>query len=162
MLEAIKTDHEDRLHGISQLQSQLTFRFSVLSKLLDQQMTAIAARHGLSLIEYRLLATLEAFGTLSSADLARYTGYDKAAVSRATKTIIEEGLMDVRDDPDHGRRRILSLTDAGTARLEAAKPEVAARRDGLSAQLDAGEEEIFLRVIDKLAEHTDASLRALK
>jgi len=131
MLESAKTQHENALNGISRLQAQMTFRFSVLSKLLDRQMTGIAADLGLSLIAYRALATIDAFGEATAADLVRYTGYDKAALSRAIR---------------------------GDAVLARAAPVVEARRKSLSSALSDEEEAVFLRSIEKLAAHVSQDL----
>jgi len=162
MLESAKTDHRRALDGISQLQAQMTFRFSVLSKLLDRQMSDIAGDFGLSLAAYRALATIAAFGETAAADLVRYTGYDKAAISRTVVELDKLGLIDVRTDPNHGRRKILRVSDTGQGLLTTAAPLVEARRDGLSAQLTDEEERVFLRAIEKLAAHVADDLSAAK
>ena len=158
MLESARSDHARALSGIAQLQTQMTFRFSVLSKLLDRQMAEIAARFDLSLIAYRALVTIDAFETATAADLVRYTGYDKAALSRVLSDLQADGLVASEDDPGHGRRKILRVTDAGQARIAAAQPDVEARRDGLSACLTEDEERLFQSAIEKLASHVAAEL----
>ncbi len=151
MLSNAKHQHLTAIDGIERLQDQLTFRVSVLSKLLDRQMSDIALRQDLSLLEYRLLATIEAFGTLTAADLVRYTGYDKAAVSRAISGLTSQNLIDVKTDPEHGRRKLLSLSELGAGKLAAAAPDVEARRQKLVAQLSRAEEQVFRSAIEKLA-----------
>lgn len=160
MLELAKSDHQRALQGIEALQTQMTFRFSVLAKLLDQQMAGIAAANGLSLGAYRALATIEAFGQITAADLTRMTAYDKAAVSRQVAELASQGLVTVTQDPDHGRRKILALTDAGCARMDGARPAVEARRAGLSEALEPAEEQHFLNAIEKLATHVAGAMNA--
>lgn len=150
MLTDAKTHHLRAADGIDLLQSQVTFRISVLSKLLDQDMADIAAQHGLSLAGYRTLATIQAFGVLTAADIIRYTAYDKAAISRTLADLDQAGLIKVSQDPDHGRRKLLELLPAGADLLAAAKPAVDARRDRLSSVLDADEEQAFKAAIEKL------------
>ena len=150
MLTDAKSHHLRQADGIDLLQSQLTFRVSVLSKLLDQEMSDIAAAHGLSLAGYRTLATIQAFGVLTAADIIRYTAYDKAAISRTLADLAGAGLIDVSQDPEHGRRKLLQLTREGDAVLAAAKPAVDARRDRLAAVLDPAEEHAFQTAIEKL------------
>ena len=140
----------------------MTFRFSVLSKLLDRQMAGIAAEFGLSLAAYRALATIAAFDETTAADLVRYTSYDKAALSRTVVELEKLELIEVRNDPSHGRRRILSVTPQGHDLLGKAAPRVEARRDGLSAQLTDEEERVFLRAIEKLAAHVADDLNSGK
>ena len=158
MLESAKHDHLTKLDGISQLQAQMTFRFSVLAKLLDRQMAAIARDHDLSLIGYRALVTIDAFGSVSAADLCRYTAYDKAAVSRVLTELQSARLIEIHADPKHRRRKLLTITALGLDRINAARPAVDARRAALSAALSPEDEAIFLRVIDRLAAHVDQTL----
>lgn len=162
MLESAKSEHQRALDGISQLQAQMTFRFSVLSKLLDRQMTGIAASFGVSLVSYRALVTIDAFGEATATDLVRYTGYDKAAISRTLVELERLGLVHVAMDPNHGRRKILTVTAGGRALIGQAAPLVEARRDGLSEQLTDEEERVFLRAIEKLAAHVADDLNAAK
>ena len=150
MLTDAKTHHLRQADGIDLLQSQLTFRISVLSKLLDQDMADIASAHGLSLAGYRTLATIQAFGVLTAADIIRYTAYDKAAISRTLAELAKSGLIDVSQDPDHGRRKLLQLTQAGETVLKDAKPAVDARRDRLADVLNPDEERAFQTAIEKL------------
>lgn len=153
MLSDTKSDLQRSMDGIETLQSQLTFRISVLSKLLDQQMAAIAADHDLSLGAYRALATIQAFGQLTAADLTRYTAYDKAMVSRHVSELSARALIDVRQDPAHGRRKLLRLTQAGQQKLKAARPAVDARRANLSSVLTPEEEGVLIAAIEKLSSH---------
>lgn len=159
MLELVKTEANRALDGAANLQSQMTFRFSVLSKLLDKQMTAIAGAHDLSLVEYRALVTTLAFQELSAADLSRYTGYDKGVLSRAVATLSAKGLIGAAPDPSHGLRKILTVTDAGKATLDAIEPAVAARRENLSAALGPSGEAAFLNAIETLVTHLDQETR---
>ena len=162
MLETAKNEHSRAIEGITKLQAQMTFQFSILSKLLDRQMADIAAGFGLSLIGYRVLVTIEAFGKISAADVARYTGYDKAAISRAVVDLDKQKLVNITLDPDHGRRKLLALTDAGRRKIDETAPMVAGRRDELSAQLTQTEERVFLRVIEKLAAHVASDIETAK
>lgn len=140
----------------------MTFRFSVLSKLLDRQMSDIAGQFGISLGGYRALATIAAFEEATAADLVRYTGYDKAALSRTVVELGKLDLIETRTDPNHGRRKILSLSEKGHGMLAKAAPLVEARRNGLSAQLTDEEERVFLRAIEKLAAHVADELHTPK
>lgn len=152
----MNTDAVTPIHNEDQpLQAQMTFRLSVLSKLLDRQMADIAARQGLGLIGYRLLATAQAFGPLTAADLGRHTCYDKAAVSRAVSDLENKGWFEGAADPTHGRRRILRLTPAGQAQLDAAHPAVTARREALASVLDAKQEAALAQALDALLTHLD-------
>jgi len=108
------------------------------------------------------LATIAAFEEATAADLVRYTGYDKAALSRTVVELGKLDLIETRTDPNHGRRKILSLSEKGHGMLAKAAPLVEARRNGLSAQLTDEEERVFLRAIEKLAAHVADELHTPK
>lgn len=158
MLEAAEISHQRNLDGISRLKSQLTFRISVLSKMLDRQMAEIAAIENLSLGAYRMLATIDAFETLTAADLVRYTAYDKGAVSRLLAELDARGLIESKADPAHGRRKLIALTASGTNVLKALEPHVLSRRDQISTQLGPTDERQFAAAIEKLATYLSDSL----
>jgi len=104
------------------------------------------------------VATIDAFGEATAAELVRYTGYDKAALSRTISELQKGGFVSVRMDPSHGRRKILSSTEKGDAVIAAATPVVEARRESLSSALSDEEEAVFLRSIEKLAAHVSQDL----
>ena len=67
----------------------------------------------LSLPEGRVVYELATVETPTAASLSRELDMDKAQLSRLLAKLIDKGLVETRDDPGHGRRKILSLTPAG-------------------------------------------------
>lgn len=158
MFEAAKQSHERALNGMHQLEAQLSFRFAVLQRLLDRQMTRLLARHDVSLASYRILVTIEAFEEIAAADLVRLVVVDKGLVSRACAEMQEAGLIDARPDPRSGRRKLLRLTQTGAAKLATLKTDVEARNAGLDAQLEAGERIVLEEILSKLTTHVAETL----
>ena len=68
---------------------------------------------GLSYSQMRLLGTLEDIQPATQHRLAQALSVSDPAVSRALRPLQADGLVQVRPDPEHGRRRLVSLTDAG-------------------------------------------------
>lgn len=66
---------------------------------------------------FRLLAALEEWGPASQADLGRRTGIDRSDVTAALNDLEDRGLAVRRPDPAHGRRKIVTATEQGLARL---------------------------------------------
>lgn len=167
MIQAIKDSHERALGGIRKLESLLSFRLAVMQRLLDRQMARVLERHDLSLAAYRVLVTIEAFGEISAADLVRLVAVDKGQVSRCCQDLAADGLITSRPDPRSARRKLLRLSEAGTAKLAALKPDVDRRNTALDAELDDAERAALDRAIAKLTRHAaedlgqDMTLRAV-
>ncbi len=81
---------------------------------------------------YRLLAALEQWGPSSQADLGRDTGIDRSDVTAALTDLEALNLVTRDIDPDHRRRKIVSITKSGSTTL---------RR--LDAMLDGIQQELF-------------------
>ncbi|VCU68695.1 Transcriptional regulator SlyA [Pigmentiphaga humi] len=72
-------------------------------------------RFGISRREWRLIAMLADYGTLSPSELARCAHTDRPLVSRAINALVDKGLL-ARGGGDGDRRRsAVSLTDKGWA-----------------------------------------------
>ncbi|MEO1017954.1 MAG: MarR family winged helix-turn-helix transcriptional regulator [Pseudomonadota bacterium] len=153
-----KESHQRALDGIQQLEMRLSFRFAVLQRLMDRQMTRILSRHQLTLATYRILITIKAFNEISAANLVRLVVVDKGLVSRCCTEMQTAGLIHARQDPSNGRRKLLQLTAAGDAKLAAVEPEVDARNTSINGQLEDNERDTLDRVLAKLTTHVAASL----
>jgi len=70
---------------------------------------------GLAHAQVHLVLELGEAGQLSPSDLAERLRSDPAVVSRSLKSLADKGLVRSHPDPSDGRRRILSLSDAGAA-----------------------------------------------
>ncbi|NML92406.1 MarR family transcriptional regulator [Novosphingobium sp. TW-4] len=77
------------------------------------------APHGLSLAQYSLLDTLARAGELPLARLAERELLDRSSLTRALVPLERDGLVAVADGP--ARSRVATLTEAGTARIKAAR-----------------------------------------
>jgi MarR family transcriptional regulator, lower aerobic nicotinate degradation pathway regulator len=76
-----------------------------------------AAGSGLRSYHYRLLAALDEWGPASQADLGRGTGIDRSDVTAALTELESRHLVERSPDPEHGRRKIVTITPAGVAQL---------------------------------------------
>ncbi|MFG1791015.1 MarR family winged helix-turn-helix transcriptional regulator [Nocardia sp. NPDC049149] len=68
---------------------------------------------GLSYSQMRLLGTLEDIQPVTQHQLAQALSVSDPAISRALRPLEEAGLVQVDPDPAHGRRRLVSTTEAG-------------------------------------------------
>src|SRR5215831_16617129 len=72
---------------------------------------------GLRGYHYRLLAALEEWGPASQAEVGRSTGIDRSDVTAALTELEARGLVVRSVDPANKRRKIVTITDDGVARL---------------------------------------------
>lgn len=68
---------------------------------------------GLSISEWRVLAVVGRFGTITPSAVAERTDMDKVKVSRATASLVAANLLEQGPAPHDGRARLLRLTRKG-------------------------------------------------
>jgi DNA-binding MarR family transcriptional regulator len=91
---------------------------------------------GLTYSQLRLLGMLEEIQPVTQHQLAQALSVSDPAISRALRPLEAAGLVQVRTDPQHGRRRLVSITEAGgKAFHDGGKPLYDELRNGL---LEAG------------------------
>ena len=72
--------------------------------------------------EYLLLLCLSHTPALTAQDVARMTRRPRNSISRSVHRMLEEGYIDRAPDPDDGRAKLATLTDAGVKRLAEVAP----------------------------------------
>ncbi|MEL7000163.1 MAG: MarR family transcriptional regulator [Pseudomonadota bacterium] len=97
------------------LNTHLTFRLSRLAKLLEVEGTQRLAGSGINLTGYRMMLVIEIFGEITVSDLGKVMLIDRAQISRAGADLIDRGLLEARGNPSSRRKKMLALTQAGTA-----------------------------------------------
>ncbi|QYN21847.1 MarR family winged helix-turn-helix transcriptional regulator [Amycolatopsis sp. DSM 110486] len=68
---------------------------------------------GLSYSQMRLLGTLEEIQPVTQHQLAQALSVSDPAISRALRPLETAGLVQVRQDPEHARRRLVTITEVG-------------------------------------------------
>jgi DNA-binding MarR family transcriptional regulator len=74
-----------------------------------------AGEYGLTIPEWRVLATIARFSPLSPTAVGEWTAMDKVKVCRATAGLVARGLIRQSPDPKDGRGRLLRMTRKGEA-----------------------------------------------
>ncbi|MFI9404022.1 MarR family winged helix-turn-helix transcriptional regulator [Nocardia sp. NPDC052316] len=99
---------------------------------------------------YALLAALGEFGASSQAELGRRTRIDRSDIVATVTELADRGF--VRRSPDTGdrRRKIVTITDAGTAHLAELDERLAGAQDELLAGLDAAERAELVRLLTRI------------
>jgi DNA-binding MarR family transcriptional regulator/N-acetylglutamate synthase-like GNAT family acetyltransferase len=126
----------------------------------------------LSLPEARVLYELAQApeGGQTAAEIGRTLGTDKAHLSRIVARFVARGLAASQVSPDHRKRRLLTLTDAGRNVFAAAEAAARAQVDALLEPVDANGRDRIIEAMrdiraalrDREAENTNVSLRPLR
>ncbi len=82
----------------------------------------LVASHGMPLVEYEVLFTLQrAGGSLRMSELARAALLSRSGLTRIVDVLTAQRLVRRRSDPEDGRVIVATLTPAGRARMQAAR-----------------------------------------
>ena len=105
---------------------------------------------GLRSYHYRLMAALDEGGPASQAALGRGTGIDRSDVTAALSELESLRLVERTVDPDHGRRKIVTLTSEGTDRLSELDAVVDDVQEQVLAPLTAAQRRQFIDLVARL------------
>jgi DNA-binding MarR family transcriptional regulator len=111
------------------------------------------ATFGLSIAEWRVIAVVGRFGTITPSAVAERTDMDKVKVSRATASLVASGLLEQGPAPHDGRARLLRLTRKGRVVHDGVVPLALTLEAQLSAGLTDEEWSMLRSCLRRLQEH---------
>lgn len=115
----------------------LLYQLYLTSQASRALMKLTLAGSGMTGDEYALYSYLFANGPRTLSEGARDLGMPITTLATLLRQPVERGEVVRRPHPDDGRARLLSLTDGGTARLQAAMPAFTRGYREVLAQLEA-------------------------
>src|SRR6267154_538956 len=89
-----------------------------VSRLYDEDLRGV----GLRTTQYSLLRHLKAAGEVRQRDLGGLTSLDETTLTRNLRPLIDAGWVAIRAGEDR-REKLVSLTEAGAAKLREARPQ---------------------------------------
>ncbi|MFZ5693134.1 MAG: MarR family winged helix-turn-helix transcriptional regulator [Pseudomonadota bacterium] len=96
------------------LDERVSYRFSVISKRLDQTLAAMHAKTlGISLNNWKIMRVIGFFGPLSATGLGSRTSLDPDKITRAVDVLVQRGYVIRKDDEADRRRVVLTLSAKG-------------------------------------------------
>lgn len=107
-------------------------------------------KFGVGVNEWRLLANLKVRGTSSAGAICEASGIDKAAASRAVGRLQDLNLVRAIGDPNDGRSRRLSMTEAGVALHDQIITVALERERALLSGLTASERDRLIELLRRL------------
>lgn len=141
------------------LESLVTYRLTrIADTLLRAAGQVYRARHGVTLTELRLLATLGRHQALSVNEASRLAGIDKAWVSRSVAALVKRKLVTRRPHPSDSRVVLLSLTAQGKTKVQQMVPMAVARNEYLLAGLSKKERSKFDEILGRIQVQVDELL----
>jgi len=129
----------------------VTFQINQLSTAFERQWTRfMREKAGVSLSEWRLLATLDGRGPMPFARIVDALGIDKALCSRSAQSLLSQGLLHSEPTPGDARSLTLSLTRKGARLVTQVRPHALRRQRLLLVALTAQERQALYSAIHKL------------
>ena len=112
---------------------------------------SILSDHQLTPPQYFAMVRLSEVGRLSQNHLGRMTAMHPATIQGVIQRLCERGLITRTPDRNNRRRIVLQLTIAGSKAVEALQARMVETDDAILAPLSAGERELFLGFLKRLA-----------
>lgn len=113
---------------------------------------------GLTVAEWRVVATLGFFGTATPSEISDKTFMDKAVVSRVKTALTSKGLISDQSDEADSRKRLLTLTEEGRAVYLSTMPAAQERQAAMMKVLSEEEMMSLSQSLDKLQHYFEQRL----
>lgn len=112
---------------------------------------------GLTQRQFAVLEAVSQKSGLTQTDLVRATGIDRSTLADLVSRMTVKGLLDRERSAVDARAKAVSLSAAGQAALDAARPKVEAADKRILALLPKGKRDGFLDLLAELAGEADAA-----
>ena len=135
------------------LMAKPTWLLSQVSGHAHRLLAARLADAGARGYHVRVLAALAEFGPASQASLGRRVELDRSDVTAAVGELAADGLVERTADAGDRRRNVVTITDAGRARLASLDALLDGVQDELLAPLSAQERATLAGLLTRVLEH---------
>lgn len=126
------------------------YQVTVLADRIARQTASIVRRYDLNLSQWRVLAAVADGPGRTSVDVVNMTPMDKGIVSRATKALLEMGLLRREASQKDGRVSHLYMTDLGATIYRRILPQLDENMAHVKAHFNAQELEALTRQLEGL------------
>jgi DNA-binding MarR family transcriptional regulator len=100
--------------------------------------------------EYRCIAALAHRGQLSQAALGKEAALDPRDVTHTVRALQERGVVVRKNDPEHGRRMLVSLTEHGTRTADQSMRRMADIQDTVFGRLTREERSALMELLGRV------------
>jgi DNA-binding MarR family transcriptional regulator len=126
---------------------QLSITSNAVSDLIAR---SYQGRFGLKIPEWRVMAVLGERASVTQRELCEATAMDKVTVNRASKALVDRGLLGRAPNETDGRSHHLALTPVGRELYDQIVPLAISVEDELEKALDADEAAMLVCIMAKL------------
>lgn len=148
--------------GHFDIRNRLAYRISTLASTNSLWASrAYLDECGVTMIEWRVLATLASVGPRTARQICSATKMDKGNVSRAVKKLLRDGRIVERPDPSDRRAAILSVTAKGRATYRKVKRYSDEREERLLSVLGNEDHRKFVELVEKLQAESETMIREM-
>jgi DNA-binding MarR family transcriptional regulator len=134
----------------------LLFRISSVSRRLANACADVYfAEFGITVPEWRLMAQIGRFGSISAKDIAEKISMDRVSISRAAGKCLSEGLIKETPNASDRRSKVLSFTPKGKALYEKIIPRACELANLVEAGLTKTEAKTLKALLGKLDKSID-------
>lgn len=135
------------------LEEFLPYRLNYVAAEVSQALSEIYGRRfGISIPEWRVIATLGQFGSTTARDIGQHSRMHKTTVSRAVTTLEKRKLVTRRANRDDLREAFLALTDSGMQIYHQVAPLARAFSDALCGGFSPEERVAIDSLLSRLSE----------
>jgi DNA-binding MarR family transcriptional regulator len=123
-----------------------------VSRFYDEELRGV----GLRTTQYSLLQHLRLLGEVRQRDLAELTQHDETSLTRSLRLLVDARWVAVRTGDDR-REKWLTITPAGLAKLEAARPAWERAQSRMQALLPEASRQRLMALLSEVARLTDGA-----
>ncbi len=144
------TKHADQAPLWRDLASRLLNQTAIL---VGRVVNEALAAEGTHRYQLAVLATLDAFGAVSQAELCRRTNIDRSDMNAVVNALEAEGIVRRVADRDDRRQNVVEMTETGQARFARLKTGLVKAEDRALAPLAPADRRELLRLLRILHDH---------
>ncbi|MEM7428981.1 MAG: MarR family winged helix-turn-helix transcriptional regulator [Pseudomonadota bacterium] len=134
-----------------ELERFLPYRLNVVAEAVSRALSELYdARHGISIPEWRVIATLGQYRRMTAKDIGAHSRMHKTKVSRAVARLMERGCLARSSNSADKREAFLELTGSGRAIYDDLVPRALAFETALADRLSESERKALETILDKL------------
>jgi DNA-binding MarR family transcriptional regulator len=144
------TRQSEKAPALRDLPSRLLAQTAAL---VGRAVTEVLDAEGAHRHQFAVLATLEAFGASSQAELCRRTDLDRSDMNTIVNALEADGSVTRAVDADNRRRNIVAMTARGRQRFAQLKARLEEAQDRVLAPLSLAERDELVRLLQVLHDH---------
>jgi DNA-binding MarR family transcriptional regulator len=142
------------------LESNLSYRLSYLSFLMNRATYPALAAHGLSNQQWKVLSVLVQITPATAQEVTRWVTLDKSAVSRMVRSLLDQGLITRKLDAEDARNVHLFVTAKGNALYKRVAEQVGALQADVMQDISPAAGAAMFKAMRQVEERLAARLDA--